>query len=408
MGANLAPSFSSLYVAYFENHYILDPGVNPFYHYILCYHRFIDDVFIIYTGDEETLTAFHAYLNSANQHLKFTLEFNHENISFLDVMVKIDGSTIQTDLFRKPTDRNTILRGDSFHPTHLIKSLPISQYHRARRVCSTDESYQKQASDLNNRFLERRYSQTWIDAANQRYSAITQEEALKPRERTTKEQSPLCFTTYSPIGFELRRILKHHWHVISTDPKMKHLYKEPPKLIFKRAPTLRNQLVRSYTPADRNHTFLDDIPDGNYKCGNCAQCRYTKKTKTYKHPHSGKIMKVRGVISCESTFCIYTICCPCGLTYVGCTTRSLRTRISEHRSNIRCGKIERNPVAAHFQAASHNLCYLQYMGIELVPKPPRGGDHKRLLLQRETYYIHLLNSMSPNGLNLEFDIKPFL
>ncbi len=33
---------------------------------------------------------------------------------------------LHTDLYRKPTDRNTILRGDSFHPRPLIKSLPIS------------------------------------------------------------------------------------------------------------------------------------------------------------------------------------------------------------------------------------------------------------------------------------------
>ena len=94
--------------------------------------------------------------------------------------------------------------------------------------------------------------------------------------------------------------------------------------------------------------------------------------------------------------------------YVGCTSRPLRTRISEHRSNIRCGD-ERNPVAAHFKKAGHNLCHLKYTGIEKVDKPPRGGDHKRLLLQRETHYIYFLNTMSPNGgLNEEFDIKPFL
>ena len=35
-------------------------------------------------------------------------------------------------------------------------------------------------------------------------------------------------------------------------------------------------------------------------------------------------------------------------------------------------------------------------------------DHGRRLLQRETFWIYYLNTMSPNGLNEEFDIKPFL
>ena len=93
--------------------------------------------------------------------------------------------------------------------------------------------------------------------------------------------------------------------------------------------------------------------------------------------------------------------------YVGKTSRALRTRITEHRSNIRTGD-ERNPVAAHFKKAGHNLNNLRYVGVEKVEKPPRGGDLDRLLLQRETYWIYFLNTMSPDGLNEEFDIKPFL
>ena len=65
-------------------------------------------------------------------------------------------------------------------------------------------------------------------------------------------------------------------------------------------------------------------------------------------------------------------------------------------------------MAAHFIKMGHNISSLRYWGIEKVEKPPRGGDHNRLLLQREAYYIYTLNTMSPHGLNEEFDIKPFL
>ena len=95
----------------------------------------------------EEFTEFHNYLNSCNDHLKFTLEFNRERISFLDVQVYRRANTIQTDLFRKPTDRNSLLRGDSFHPRPLVKSLPVSQFHRVRRICSEDDTYKKQATD---------------------------------------------------------------------------------------------------------------------------------------------------------------------------------------------------------------------------------------------------------------------
>ena len=75
---------------------------------------------------------------------------------------------------------------------------------------------------------------------------------------------------------------------------------------------------------------------------------------------------------------------------MGKTSRALHTRISEHSSNIRCGD-ERNPVAAHFKKMGHNIATLRYWGIEKVDRPPRGGDHNRLLLQRESFYIYTLN-----------------
>lgn len=369
------------------------------------YRRYIDDIFLIWMGTAETLDKFYNFLNSATEHLSFTLESDSSQISFLDVRVIKEGTTLHTDLYRKPTDRNTLLRGDSFHPTHLIKSLPISQFHRVRRVCSSETSYNKQAADLTNRFLERGYKQEWVEAAVDRFSATTQEQALQPKPRDNKSDSPFCVTKYSPLGSEFRKIIYKHWHIVESDPRLGNIFKNPPKLVFRRPPNIRDQIVRSYTPP--KHTASLNVPDGNYKCCNCAQCGYTTKCKTYTHPHSGKHLKIRGAITCNTTFVVYLIKCPCGLAYVGKTCRALRTRISEHRSNIRCGDM-RNPVAAHFKIAGHTVCSLRYVGIEKVTRPPRGGDHERLLLQREAYYIHTLNTLAPYGLNEEFDIKPFL
>lgn len=407
MGSTMAPNYANLYMGFFENEFVLDSKVNPYFNNILMYQRYIDDVFILWKGDEESLRCFHRYLNSVNEHLNFTLDLDHSQISFLDVLVIKEGENLHTDLYRKPTDRNTLLRGDSYHPSHLIKSLPISQFHRARRICSSDQLYTAQASDLTQRFHERRYRREWVDAASARFANATQDQCLTPKSDTVtrKRNSTLCVTRYSPLGSEFKKIIKKHWHVVQTDPKLKDVFKNPPALVFRRAPNLRDMLVRSHNPVNRQKPF--NVPDGNYKCGNCAQCGYTQKCSTYTHPHTGKALNIRGVINCNSQFVVYLLKCPCGLAYVGKTCRALRTRIAEHRSNIRCGDT-RNPVAAHFLALGHNVCTLRYTGIEKVEKPSRGGNHDRLLLQRETYYIYALNTMSPSGLNEEFDVKPFL
>ncbi len=64
-------------------------------------------------------------------------------------------------------------------------------------------------------------------------------------------------------------------------------------------------------------------------------------------PSSGKSLKIRGTISCKTTNVIYMLRCPCGLGYVGKTSRQLKTRIAEHRCAIR-HQDPRSPVEQHF------------------------------------------------------------
>ncbi|CAB1337497.1 unnamed protein product [Coregonus sp. 'balchen'] len=211
-----------------------------------------------------------------NEHLHFTINYDLSQISFLDVMVIKDKTSLSTDLYRKPTDRNNLLRGDSFLPLPLIKSLPTSQFSRIRRICSSDASYQKQTTDLTQRF----------------------------KERGTKT-----------IGF-------------------------------------------------------------TYKCN------------SFTHTRTGKIFMIKGLITCMST-------------------NGKLTQICEHRSNIWAGETK-NLVAVHFVQTGHPISSLRYIGIEMVKMSRREGDIERKLLQRESFWIHRLNTLSPLGHNEEFDLKPFL
>ena len=92
---------------------------------------------------------------------------------------------------------------------------------------------------------------------------------------------------------------------------------------------------------------------------------------------------------------------------MGKTRRALKTRISEHRSAIRNGD-ERSPVAMHFKLAQHPVSSLRYIGIEHVTLPRRGGDIDNLLLRRELWWIEFLGSMAPRGMNIDYDIRPYL
>ena len=125
------------------------------------------------------------------------------------------------------------------------------------------------------------------------------------------------------------------------------------------------------------------------------------------HPHSGKKFFIKSVITCKTKYVVYILKCPCGLCYVGKTTRELKVRISEHKSTIR-NKDEKSSVARHFNEAGHDVCTLRFQGIELVRPPKRGGNRDQLLLQREAYWIHALQTEVPKGLNEELLLGCFL
>ncbi|CAB1332162.1 unnamed protein product [Coregonus sp. 'balchen'] len=86
--------------------------------------------------------------------------------------------------------------------------------------------------------------------------------------------------------------------------------------------------IQSYTQSPQTAipyyveiTLLTPIPNGNYKCGSCAQCNSTTKTSFFRHTHTGQKVPVRGIISYKIKGVIYLITCTCGKAYVGQTKR---------------------------------------------------------------------------------------
>lgn len=403
----MAPSYASLFCGYLEKDIVFNEVHNPHLHQILHWKRYIDDIFFIWNGTQEQLGQFHQFLNNCNKHLKFTIESDPNKMNFLDVLVYKEDNKLYSNLYRKNTDRNSILHGRSFHPVPLKKSLPISQFKRIRRICSTDSDYQFQAEEMEKRFQQREYKQQWIIGARKKFEQTSQSECLQCTNKKTADLRLNCMVQYSPVSRELGHIIQKHWHIIQTDPDLKTVFSLPPRIVHKRPPNLNSMLVRANLPPKTEPHFLKTVPHGNYRCGRCTQCNFTQKTQTFNHPRTGKTFKISGVITCNTNNVIYMLKCPCGLAYIGKTTRPLKTRISEHRSNIR-NHDKKSPVAIHFTQAQHNVSALRYLGIEQVKLTSRGGDINSLLLKREAYWIYTLETLNPKGLNEDFDLRPFL
>ncbi|CAJ0927185.1 unnamed protein product [Ranitomeya imitator] len=116
MGSNVAPPYANSYMALFEEEIVYPDPL--FQAYCPFWRRYIDDVFCLWTGTPQTLDLFFHTLNTAWPGLTFTMTSNTEKVSFLDTLIFRDElGTLKTDLYTKPTDRNSLLHFNSLHPT---------------------------------------------------------------------------------------------------------------------------------------------------------------------------------------------------------------------------------------------------------------------------------------------------
>ncbi|XP_071980562.1 uncharacterized protein [Engystomops pustulosus] len=286
--------------------------------------RYIDDIVCIWGGPLDTLLTFQTYLNQIWPELQFTINYNQERIDFLDTtVIKNNMGLLMTDLYTKPTDRNSLLHFSSCHPTPCTQSLPNSQLQRVHRIVTDPSQKDIRLKEMCQKFRTLGYPEHTLRTPP---STDKQTTIKEPRVNFTHQ--------YHPTIFRLHKAIRSHWSI------------------------LRN--------------IYPDIPEF--------------------------------ANNCESSFLVYVIKCPCGLVYVGETVQHIRDRISKHKSDIRCNKLLL-PLPHHFHQAKHRISQLKFQVVEHVPIPRRGGNRVKQLLLREAFWIHRLDTMTPHGLNREYEIQ---
>ena len=159
MGTVCAPSYANIFMSEFEEKHIYPLMKNKSVIY-LCY---IDDIFMVLIKSESELKHFMNEINQKHQSIKSDFKFSKESIEFLDTLVYIDSkNSLQTTLYKKPTDCQNYLHAKSAEPFSLKKSILYSQALRIKHICSTFEGYRKH---LLNRLFENKLREltTWID-----------------------------------------------------------------------------------------------------------------------------------------------------------------------------------------------------------------------------------------------------
>lgn len=413
MGARYAPSLANLYVGLWEIETIYQ-NRNP---NLLLWRRFIDDVIILWEGDQASLDEYIITINNNNRNLTFTVETDQNSVNFLDLVIFKQNDILATKTYFKPTDRNGYVPSDSCHNPPWLKSIPRSQLARIRRNCSTLEDFYDQSSLIKKRLVDKGFEAEEVDKEVERMAGVKREDLLQPKEgkqgtRNKEEGSLLLVTNYNAQAGLIKKILRKHWDVLHLDPTLRSFLPQEPRIVFRRAQNLRDQLTRSYiNPPKKKKGTIDDSK-GFHQCGKCMGCRtseHKKKKRTqFCSNITGKEYEVKSFITCQSKGVVYLIQCPCGLQYIGRTVRTLAVRIREHVYNIKKGIVTHN-LSAHYKAVHNsNPSSISFMGIEQVTEDWRGTNLVREISKRETYWIYDMDTLSPKGLNIEIDINCFL
>ena len=162
MGTPMAPTVANLFMGFLESNLLESSPIriNPDF-----WKRFIDDIFLLWTGTESELNQFSQFLNTYHPTIKFTVSSSLSSIPFLDIRIKLENRFLSTDLFTKDTDAHAYLHFKSCNPRHCVNNIPSSQFLRLRRVCSNPDDFTVQSTRMAAHFIERGYPAHLIDKA---------------------------------------------------------------------------------------------------------------------------------------------------------------------------------------------------------------------------------------------------
>ncbi|XP_077136476.1 uncharacterized protein LOC143793411 [Ranitomeya variabilis] len=400
MGSNVAPAYANIYMDTFENEHIYNNTL--FLKHSKCWLRYIDDVFCLWDGTPDTFSSFVSQINNIRPELQFTPSCDTQKIPFLDTLVtKNDKGGLDTDIFVKPTDSNNLLLFTSCHPRSTRESLPRSQFLRVTNIVSDPDLVGSRLEDMAQKFRSRKYPEKILTMEKQR--AL---ERPPSRSSVSKPERVPFVHTHHPVMPLIYKTINKHWPLLSEAYPQVASFQTPALMCKRRPRNYKDSLVRADIGSLTKQPiqqFLSSQRMGTFPCLNCACCANVIRSSEFLHPHTGKSFKINGFYTCETNFVVYLIKCPCGLLYIGETTQHVRDRISSHKSTIRLKKTWL-PLPHHFALANHSVSQLRYQVIERVKKPRRGGDHVKLLKERESFWIYTLQTMAPKGLNRELDL----
>ena len=223
IGTKSAPPYPCIFMD--EVEFLKSQELQPF-----LWLRYIDEIFFIWTHEEEKLTQFLNELNNFHSNLKFTYETSICTVNFLDLNVSLRNGAIHTDLYIKPTDGHQYLHYQSSHPLHIKNSIPYSQALRVSRICSSEKDFKTHVSHMKEWFLARGYSEIVVN--NQI------DKVVFGRDQSVKKKLEIGIrfvTNYHPKVNQLGKLIRDLLPFLCSDGVVQKVFLPPPIVSYRSA-----------------------------------------------------------------------------------------------------------------------------------------------------------------------------
>ena len=414
--------------------------------------RYIDDGAGFYNGSTSDFTNWLILVNQRLNAYGLTIDEScieppGSYVPFLDIQFCFSSSGhLQTDLYTKPTDSRAYLNFFSAHPNHIFSGIVFSQLLRLRRIINDEDRLKLRVDEMKACFRNAHYPATMIDNIAERVLGMDRSlERKQPPDDNNTIGTPISIRVVSVYDSDddLVKSVKQFEPILNrtrsfslTEPFISPTASAPVSRAQSPAPALNTRTrslslsdSRTVSPAPtsgKRKLFkfvktvgasirsrlvrVKDLALGQRYCKtracrsrNCMCCAMITDRESFRYNN----MNVKsGGGSCASYNIVYLVVCSiCLKHYVGRSTRCLRTRIGEHRRFI-YQIVDNKPfqfdnddyaLGAHlynhgYRDKSDFSKYFKVCVLEVCsPKILDVKEHK---------YIHKLNSLCPNGVNI--------
>ena len=180
------------------------------------------------------------------------MEVAKGSLKFLDLKLIFDkkSKNLSVDVFSKATNSFAYVFPNICFPKSNIENIPKGVALRLRRICDSDNKFEKRSKEYQNYFIFRDYKPRNVRKQFSDIRNISREEARQPKTHNERfSTSCNLITQYNPLLPNIKTVIKKHLPVLHNDENMpKRFPSNTINVTYKRGKNLREVISPSLFP----------------------------------------------------------------------------------------------------------------------------------------------------------------